>query len=192
VSDILAMLDALDAAHAKATRGEWGVVRKGNSIQSYAIVSPSGKVCSGISPKTNNDNAIVSMHNTWPALSAAVRELAAERDAIQATLSAVESAVAEVYVHITDGKISKCDTDPTHVIAIADDVIAEEHASILEMNEGLVNDNQALLAQRERLQKLVTEPYVIAISRRECMELPIETRRQIMERQCRKMEVENG
>ncbi len=35
---------------------------------------------------------------------------------------------------------------------------------------------------RERVQQLTTEPYVVRISRREFMELPIETRRKVMER----------
>lgn len=45
-----------------------------------------------------------------------------ERDEIQATLTTVEHEVARVYCHITNGKISKCNTAAEMVIAVSDDM----------------------------------------------------------------------
>jgi hypothetical protein len=55
----------------------------------------------------------------------ALTTLAEERDAIQETLTQAEHDVAIVYCHITDGRISKINTDPQVVKSVTDDCVTE-------------------------------------------------------------------
>lgn len=50
-----------------------------------------------------------------------LKELEAERDAIQETLTFVEGEVGEVYNHISNGKLSKCNYTSDVLIAAADE-----------------------------------------------------------------------
>jgi len=154
-AELLAMLDELDALHAEATGGTWTwgkqgcldgalIGRLGDPACSYELRSDAQ-----YSYAACDANLTCALHNRWPALSAAVRELTAERDALQETLTTIEHAVAKVYVHITDGRISKCNTDPDQVIAVSDDVMADAMAALTAENERLRDENAAIITRVE-------------------------------------------
>lgn len=91
-----------------------------------------------------------------------LRTLLAEQekraDELQATLTSVEHEVALVYTHITNGTISKCNTEAATVIAVADDTAtaerdAEKRLALIREGErwyGNHRPNDRPLAQKDK------------------------------------------
>ena len=75
-------LAEIEERWAKATHGNWAWIIRGNSVQSHAVVCHDDakslmpqNICSGISPKTENAQAIASAPTDIQALLAEVRRL---------------------------------------------------------------------------------------------------------------------
>lgn len=75
-------LQAIEERWRKATPGNWGWIIRGNSVQSHAVVCHDDakslmpqNICSGISPKTGNAEAIAHAPTDIAALLAEVRRL---------------------------------------------------------------------------------------------------------------------
>ncbi|RNC62776.1 MAG: hypothetical protein AWM53_01995 [Candidatus Dichloromethanomonas elyunquensis] len=70
----------------KATPGPWKWIINGNTVQSHAITTDTGKcgiqekICASISPKTKNANFIAHARTDIPALLTEIDRLTAERD----------------------------------------------------------------------------------------------------------------
>ena len=53
-------------------------------------------------------------------------------DELQETITTIEHEVAQVYVHFSDGKIAKCNTDHVQVIAVIESVLANQIVDMIQ------------------------------------------------------------